>query len=198
VTVDVGADAGGGIELRTIGDRPNVAAVRQVSVGPTLSSREIADQLTLRDTAETHPFAATLGARTVGPFPLASVAYGFLLLGAFGLAVSVLLSFERGVSGASGAAVGLAAVLASLALVGRVSGFFGPGPSWPLVAFPIAFALIRVKDARLVRRALRELGSLPALDLSVGAAWLERRVVGPAARVLTLAALAAAVVLLAR
>ena len=82
--------------------------------------------------------------------------------------------------------------------MGRVSGLFGSGPSWPLLAFPLLFALIRMDDARLVRRALRELGSLPATDLSGAAAWLERRVVGPAARVLTLAAVVAAVVLLAR
>jgi hypothetical protein len=198
VTVDVGAEAGSGIELRTIGDRPNVAAVRPVSVGPTLSSSEISDQLALRDTGGARPFAETLAARTVGPFPLAPLAYALLLLGAFGLAVSVLLSFERGMSGAGSAAVGIAALLASLALVGRVSRFLGYGPGWPLIAFPVLFSLIRANDARLVRGALRELGSLPAMDLSVGAAWLERRVVGPAARVLTLTALAVALVLLAR
>ncbi len=198
VTVDVGADAGSGIEIRTLGDRPHEAAVRQVSVGPTLSSSEISAQLALRETADTRPFATTLAARRVGPFPLVPVAYGLLLLGAFGLAVSVMLSLERGVSGASGAVVGIAAMFAGVALVGRVSAFFGPGPSWPLVAFPFVFILTRAKDARLVRRALRELGSLPAHDLSGGAAWLERRIVGPVARVLTLAALVAAVVLLTR
>ncbi len=180
VTADVGGTSGAAMELRTLGERPPAVSVRPVLVGPTFVAREIADQLALRDDQTHRPFADVLAARRLGPVPLAPVAFALLLLGALGamrLAVA-------------------APIVASAALAARVGGALGhPGA---IGAWAVGALVLVAGGARVPRRALRELGVLPARDLGAAAAWLERRALAPAAPVLAFVALGLTVLLLAR
>jgi ribose/xylose/arabinose/galactoside ABC-type transport system permease subunit len=72
-----------------------------------------------------------------------------------------------------------------------------------VAALAVVAAVVSVVRRRLVvtsaiRRALRELGVLPVTDFARAAAWLDRRLLGPAGGVLALGALVVAVALLVR
>jgi NADH:ubiquinone oxidoreductase subunit 5 (subunit L)/multisubunit Na+/H+ antiporter MnhA subunit len=90
-TVLADVQGGAGIDLRTKGDRPPEAAVRNVTVGSTLVFREIADQLALRDLYLRRPFAAELAAKTVAGVPLLFLVCLGLFLGAAGKSAQIPL-----------------------------------------------------------------------------------------------------------
>jgi hypothetical protein len=200
VTVDVGAAAGADMELRTLGDRANVASVRPVPVGPTLSFTEAAQQLRLRDPLDHRPFADALASRRFGPLPLRAAAAALLLLGLLGLVTALALALPVGRIDGLGRAREWAffGVLVAFGVAaGRVAEVFDDRSVRLGAIGVVVLGLVLVLgEARLVRRALRELGVVPAGELAAGAAWFERRVLGPATSLLALAAVGAAIVLL--
>jgi hypothetical protein len=200
VLADVQGTAGAGIEMPTLGDRPRAASLRRVPVGATLGFDEVATQLALRDTAERYPFQEALAARRLGPLPLLPFVYLGVLFGVALLGLAVLV-------GRPSLCVGVAVLAAVAGLVAR---------HWPLLALSrgalvgVAVAGLGViaawlraartgralSSAPVIARAARELGVIPVRDFARAVAWLERRVLGPAARFLPLAAGVVAVVLL--
>jgi hypothetical protein len=212
VTVDVRGESGAAIELRTLGDRAPMASVRELRVGATLAPREIETELALRDTSSRRPFAERLEERRVGPIPLLPLACVGLLLGALGLALAAAvahagpaLSFaSRFVTLFAATAVGASCVC----LVARLWFLFELVPPVALVALVVvalglalavrAAARARPVVAPAARRALRELGILPARDFARAAAWLDRGALAFAGGALALAALVALATIVVR
>jgi NADH:ubiquinone oxidoreductase subunit 5 (subunit L)/multisubunit Na+/H+ antiporter MnhA subunit len=203
VTVDARGVPGADIELRTLGDRATVASVRQVPVGPTLAPRAVATTLALQDSASRHPFEESLRDRRVGPASLLALACLGFLLGAIGLAAAATLAHGGGVPTRRGAgpveAVVATTVGAScVCLLARVWFLFELTPALEAAALAsagLALFAVGLGGRRAVvpwiRRALRELGVLPARDFARAAEWLDRRVLGLAGGALALAALVA-------
>jgi NADH-quinone oxidoreductase subunit L len=80
VMVDV--PGGAGVEVRTLGDRPHTAALREVEIGPTLSARGLRDQVTMHDVWLERPFARELAGRSAAGLPLVLLVCLGLFVGA--------------------------------------------------------------------------------------------------------------------
>jgi NADH:ubiquinone oxidoreductase subunit 5 (subunit L)/multisubunit Na+/H+ antiporter MnhA subunit len=99
--VSVDAPSGGGIELRTKGERPRQAALRDVRIGPTLGFRELEDQLSVEYgpsgdnghgvNPHGRPFAEALANKTFAGMPLLFVVCVLLFVGAAGKSAQIPL-----------------------------------------------------------------------------------------------------------
>jgi hypothetical protein len=212
VTADVRGVPGAGMELKTLGDRPPEASVRELAVGPTVSPRAIALELSLRDSSERRPFEEALLARRAGPLPLVLAACLALLLAAAGLGAAALLAWAFAPGGSReraplGLLVATAASAAAVSLLARFWFLFALAPAAAAAAAAVAALAVVAGVAAVVRRQaavapalrrlFRSLGVLPAADFARAAAWLDR-LLGPASGVLAVGALVLVVALLVR
>jgi hypothetical protein len=213
VTADVRGAGGAGIELRTKGDRPPTASIREIPVGPTLAFREIADQLALQDAIGRHPFADALAAQTFGRLPLLLL----MCLGFLAAAVTRLawLLLAGGAPGESRATILGRAALFSIPTIGgavyvvaRLWFVFTLSPAAAgtavVVGLVAAVGVARLVAGRVgafrsrIDTLFHELGVLPVNDFALAARWLERRVLDQASRAVVLVTLVTLIVLLAR
>jgi NADH:ubiquinone oxidoreductase subunit 5 (subunit L)/multisubunit Na+/H+ antiporter MnhA subunit len=224
VIADVRGAGGAAIELRTKGDRPPTASIREVPVGPTLAFREIADQLALQDPVSRLPFAEALAARTFGGLPLLLlVCLGFLvavlgrlawlpLIGrapadgpAMILARAVLFSIPTVVAGAYVIARFWSVFALSRAAAGTtvVLALLGAAGAWLVVVGVVVVVGAARFRARVVTSwfdtLFRELGVLPVNDFARAAWFLDRRLLALVAPIVAIqAALVMLIILLMR
>jgi hypothetical protein len=208
VTADVRGEAGAGMDLRTRGERPPEANVRELPLGPTVAPREVARQLALRDNTESFPFREALEARRVGALPLVLCVCLALLLGMAALVAASLLACAdepRRAAGlgwliAAGTVAAAASLLSRFWFLFRLSVLASVvgGAVAALAAATGVVPALRARVTPALRRMVRELGVLPAKDFARAAAWLDGRVLAPAGGVLALAALVLALVMLVR
>jgi hypothetical protein len=217
VTADVRGGSGAAIELRTKGDRSPVAAVRELPVGPSLVFHELADRLSLEDTAGERPFARELASRRVGGLPVLMVVGLALLLAIAGKLAQLPRQLEGRGEERQPAGPSPSAALAATATVvvcgylswrswflfaisppARLTVALGGGALLAWAALVVAVRPARAPLAAGVDRLQRELGVLPAVDLARGAAWLESHGLDLAGRLVAGAAVVMLVILLVR